>query len=134
MHFSSNSSESHPRRQRFLRHLWDTVLRRDAKQADPSRSRLLLEPLEKRQLLAGDMELLFTDPGPVVDLGTDAPQAAETALQVAGVAEGEAADDLVQFAKDLTASGAKFYGAAWCGACTQQKQLFEGRRRSCSLH
>ena len=125
MHFSSNSSESQPRRQRFLRDLWDSVLCRDTKQADPSRTRLLLEPLEKRQMLAGDMELLFTDPGPVVDLGTDAPQAAETALQVAGVAEGEPADDLVQFAKDLTASGTKYYGAAWCGACTQQKELFE---------
>ena len=91
MHFSSNPSVSQPRRQRFLRQLLDTMLRRDAKQVDPSRSRLLLEPLEKRQLLAGDMELLFTDPGPVVDLGAEAPQTAPTGLQAAGVGEGEAA-------------------------------------------
>ena len=125
MHFSSNPSVSQPRRQRFLRQLLDTMLRRDAKQVDPSRSRLLLEPLEKRQLLAGDMELLFTDPGPVVDLGAEAPQTAPTGLQAAGVGEGEAADDLVQFAKDLAASGTEYFGAAWCGSCTQQKELFE---------
>ena len=35
------------------------------------------------------------------------------------------APDLVQFAKDLAASGAVFYGASWCSACTSQKELFE---------
>ncbi len=36
-----------------------------------------------------------------------------------------AAPDLVQFAKDLAAAGATMFGAAWCPACTQQKELFE---------
>ena len=40
-------------------------------------------------------------------------------------AEGEAAVDLVGFAKALAASGTTFYGAAWCPACRQQKDLFE---------
>ena len=33
--------------------------------------------------------------------------------------------DLVQFAKNLTAAGVKFYGAAWCPHCTAQKELFQ---------
>ncbi|PHS00626.1 MAG: hypothetical protein COA78_23760 [Blastopirellula sp.] len=32
--------------------------------------------------------------------------------------------DLVALAKAISASGAKFYGAAWCPACTAQKELF----------
>lgn len=36
-----------------------------------------------------------------------------------------AARDLVAFAKALTASGAKFYGAGWCPHCTATKELFE---------
>ncbi len=33
--------------------------------------------------------------------------------------------DKVAFAQALTAAGVKFYGAAWCPFCTEQKQLFE---------
>ncbi|MCA9159822.1 MAG: peptidylprolyl isomerase, partial [Planctomycetales bacterium] len=40
-------------------------------------------------------------------------------------AEGEPADDLVAFAKALTDSGTRFFGAAWCPHCTDQKQLFQ---------
>jgi cyclophilin family peptidyl-prolyl cis-trans isomerase len=39
--------------------------------------------------------------------------------------EGEAALDSVAFAKALTASGAKFYGADWCKFCSDQKLLFD---------
>lgn len=35
-----------------------------------------------------------------------------------------AGQDLVAFAKALTASGAKFYGAGWCPDCNQQKAAF----------
>jgi cyclophilin family peptidyl-prolyl cis-trans isomerase len=141
MQFSTNSSSPKTRRQRFLQLLWGSLSGRDDRQPDPSRSRLQLEPLEKRQLLAGDMELLFTEPGAGLDLSSDTSQlsdsqlsdtqlsdtsyTSETGLQAVGMGEGEAADDLVQFAKDLAASGAQFFGAAWCAACTQQKQLFE---------
>jgi cyclophilin family peptidyl-prolyl cis-trans isomerase len=43
------------------------------------------------------------------------------------VGEGEAtpAQDLVAFAKALTAAGVKFYGADWCPVCTAQKALFQ---------
>jgi cyclophilin family peptidyl-prolyl cis-trans isomerase len=42
-------------------------------------------------------------------------------------AEGEETPeaDLVAFAKALADAGVKLYGAAWCGACTTQKELFE---------
>ena len=44
------------------------------------------------------------------------------------VIEGDAANDsrdLVAFAQAIAASGATFYGAAWCPHCTAQKELFE---------
>jgi cyclophilin family peptidyl-prolyl cis-trans isomerase len=83
-----------------------------------------LESLEKRQMLAGDTDLLFTDGVDVVHTSV-APAETSTSLPVEGQAEGEPEPDLVQFAKDLTAAGAQFFGAAWCPACTAQKQLFE---------
>ena len=44
---------------------------------------------------------------------------------------GDVADsrDLVAFAQAIAASGATFYGAAWCPHCTAQKQLFEDGAR-----
>ena len=48
----------------------------------------------------------------------------EDALAVT-VTDTPTAPDLVQFAKDIAASGAVFYGAAWCPHCTDQKELFE---------
>lgn len=125
MHFSTKSSLPQTRRQRFLKQLWDSLSGRGTRHPDPCRNRLQLEPLEKRQLLAGDMELLFTEPGADLGLGSDATEVADAGLQADGVGEGEAADDLVQFAKDLATAGAQFFGAAWCAACTQQKELFE---------
>jgi large repetitive protein len=125
MHFSTDSSSSQSRRQRFLKQLWGSLSGRGTRQPDTSRNRLQLEPLEKRQLLAGDMELLFTEPTTDLGIGSDATEVADAGLQAAGIGEGEAADDLVQFAKDLDTAGAKYYGAAWCPSCTQQKQLFE---------
>ena len=41
------------------------------------------------------------------------------------VAEGEAAQDLVAFAKALAASGTRYYGAAWCPHCTATKERFQ---------
>lgn len=46
---------------------------------------------------------------------------------LAGGPEGEnqpAATDLMALARAITAKGTKFYGAAWCTFCTQQKDLF----------
>ena len=36
----------------------------------------------------------------------------------------EEVSSLEDFAKCLTSSGAKFYGAYWCGACNSQKEFF----------
>ncbi len=86
------------------------------------RGRLLLESLEPRQLLAGDVELSFTD-----GVDTSVDEAAETTstLQVTSQAEGELVNDLVAFAQALTDAGVIFYGAHWCPACTLQKEFFE---------
>lgn len=103
--------------------------RNDVKVA-ASRGRLLLESLERRQMMAGDVELLFTDPSAdVPDLSAMTDQSAASNPTVRGIgnlaAEGEPGLDLVALANWLGDQGFEFYGAHWCPACTQQKQLFE---------
>ncbi len=46
-------------------------------------------------------------------------------------AEGEAAPDLVAFAKAVKDSGAIMYGAYWCPHCLAQKQLFADGAKFC---
>lgn len=91
-----------------------------------------VESLEDRLLLSSDLGLTpysswVGDTGPIANSGVDASGASTDYLVDLGGAEGEEtpAPDLVAFAKGLAASGAKMYGAAWCTACTAQKQLFE---------
>lgn len=94
----------------------------DAANGSTRRGVLQLETLESRAMLAGDVELLSTEMGPI----QPDPIPTATALPQGDVpAEGEAENDLVQFAKNLDAAGVEFFGANWCPACTQQKQLFE---------
>lgn len=99
---------------------------------------MLVEPLETRQLMAADgfMALLgssYLQNASQPDLGQAAaiPLGANTLTSGNMVgegelsAEGEPADDLVAFAKALTDSGTRFFGAAWCRFCTEQRQLFQ---------
>lgn len=94
---------------------------------DPKRGRLLLEALEKRAMLAGDVELLFTDGAfeEIEAVHDGAEVSIHTSLQTNSRAEGEASPDLVQFAKDLSTAGVKYFGTAWCRFCTEQSQLFQ---------
>ncbi len=71
-----------------------------------------LESLEKRAMMAGDTL------SPL--LGSAYVGSSTAGLQ----AEGEAAPDLVQFAKALKDAGAIMYGAYWCPHCLAQKELF----------
>ena len=89
--------------------------------------RLRLENLERRQLLAGDVGGNLDLIGPVdgSDGSSLIASSSASGLSTQTAAEGEPAPDLVQFAKDLDAAGVTFYGAHWCPACTQQKELFE---------
>ena len=92
-------------------------------QTETRRGRLLLESLEPRQMLAGDVELLFTDG---VDAVNDSQPVATTSnLTTTTQAEGELVNDLVAFAQELTQKGVQFFGANWCPACTAQKELFQ---------
>ncbi len=119
-------------RQRLARMVaMDASGRGDQAKISADRGRLLLETLEGRQMMAGDVELLFTDPSaPAENVAafTDAA-ATDTSTTDRGSsdreAEGEAALDLVELAKWLDQTGFEFYGANWCPACTEQKQLFE---------
>ena len=89
--------------------------------------RLGVEGLERRQLLAGDVELVGIESmGPVrPETEIVATSSASPGLVAVTEGEGEPAPDLVQFAKDLASAGVIFYGAEWCPACTEQKQLFQ---------
>ena len=93
----------------------------DMSEKSPRRGRLLLEQLEGRQLMAGDMDMLFTN-----GVSTVPSTTSTSVFSSSTQAEGEAAPDLVAFAKALRDSGqVTFFGANWCPFCTQQKQLFE---------
>jgi len=106
----------------------------DSIPSGPKQTRQIrFEPLERRELMASD----FYEAAGEQANSLLAQQYAATASQVSSssvrsgasglVAEGEAtaAPDLVAFAKALSASGAKFYGADWCAICTEQKGLFK---------
>lgn len=90
--------------------------------------RLKLESLEARQLLAGDVSVVSSDLMGPIDIGSPVASFATTtgsSLTTVSDAEGEPAPDLVQFAKNLETAGVIFYGAHWCPACTEQKELFQ---------
>ncbi|WP_404309990.1 tandem-95 repeat protein [Neorhodopirellula lusitana] len=92
-----------------------------------SRGRLLLESLESRQMMAGDVDLLSTttaDTGLSNAVMTDQSENDDIGIS-ALVSEGEPGINLVELAKWLDDTGFEFYGANWCPACTEQKQLFE---------
>lgn len=81
-----------------------------------------LERLEGRALMAVDSFTPYLgsnhvgdDQQPIVALGNTSGL----------IAEGEAAPDLVAFAKALRDSGTQFFGAYWCPHCLAQKQLFQ---------
>ncbi len=120
---SSSAKKSLPASTGGVRRLLEKFILGGQDRVNPRKGRLLLESLEQRQLMAGDMDLMFTTG---LDSTTaDASQTmTTTGLATTTQAEGEAAPDLVQFAKDLTAAGVVFYGANWCPACTAQKELF----------
>lgn len=91
-----------------------------------TKRRILVEPLESRQLLAGDLftALLGSNDGGLPandDLAGTAGLVGEGEMS----AEGEDADDLVALARAISDSGTRFFGAAWCQFCTDQKELFE---------
>jgi cyclophilin family peptidyl-prolyl cis-trans isomerase len=97
------------------------------------RQAFFVETLESRNLMAGDLGNNLSAPD-VAELYASnlndngaliSQQQSQTAQAEGESAEGEAQPDLVAFAKALTASGAKFYGAAWCPHCTATKALFE---------
>lgn len=120
--FAGMNKRSSPRS--GVRRLLDRLIRIAGEPAAARRGQLLLESLEKRQMLAGDSDLLFTEGAGPIDTSVSAAETFD-ALPSSTLAEGQPAPDLVQFAKDLTAAGVDFFGAGWCPACKIQKELFE---------
>ena len=83
------------------------------------RGRLLLESLEKRQMMAGDVDLFASDGVSAANLAQNT-----SSLVADRSPEGESAPDLVAFAQAITDAGVIYYGADWCPACRQQRELF----------
>ena len=85
------------------------------------------EPLETRQLMAGDFYDAASTAANSSVAGTNIPALVNSApMSTSGmVGEGEDAQNLVEFAKALQQSGARFFGADWCSVCNEQKKLFE---------
>ncbi|MEL6106467.1 MAG: tandem-95 repeat protein [Planctomycetota bacterium] len=123
----ARSREARGRRGRLSRLLHRLWFGESPKRPDQRADRLRVQGLEQRQLLAGDVEIVGADVmGPhQVESEIVAAAPAAPALVAVSEAEGEPAPDLVQFAEDLAAAGVIFYGADWCPACTEQKQLFQ---------
>jgi large repetitive protein len=126
------------KRQRFSQWLSEFLFAAPPRIDGLSTRSILVEPLETRQVMAGDgfMALLGssyheTQGSSPVGFDTQGTATAQGLFGVAlvgegePVAEGEPADDLVAFAKALTDSGTRFFGAAWCQFCTEQKELFQ---------
>ncbi len=91
-------------------------------QAPKSRA-IRFEPLETRELMASDF-YVGTNLGSANN-GTSNYLSNSGQVSTSSQPEGHAAQDLVAFAKALTAAGVKFYGADWCPICNQQKALFK---------
>ncbi|MDA1051490.1 MAG: tandem-95 repeat protein [Planctomycetota bacterium] len=112
------------------RHPLRKALQRIFRRRQQKRQRVLrhFEIMESRVLLAADLQVAFQD-SPMLELHGEYSSIATASPVAEGesaiVAEGEAAQDLVAFAKALAASGTRFYGAAWCPHCTATKELFE---------
>lgn len=109
-----------------LRKALQRIFRR--RQQKRQRTMRHFEIMETRVLLAADLQVALQDPA-LLELHCEY-SSIETALPAAEgegaiVAEGEAAQDLVAFAKALAASGTRYYGAAWCPHCTATKELFQ---------
>lgn len=117
-----NSANGNPKPPSGGRRLLDRILGGGASRSEVTRGRLLLEPLESRQMMAGDVEFLSTS----VDSTTTQSTSSFTQFDSSNLtAEGEAANDLVAFARALDQAGVTYFGAAWCPFCTQQEELFE---------
>ena len=90
--------------------------------------RILVEPLEKREVFAVDPLLAMLGSANSYSISSDIVQdsVALTGEGESGlVGEGENANDLVAFAKALADAGVRFFGAAWCPFCNEQKALFQ---------
>lgn len=107
------------RRNRFSQWLSELFVQQDASK---SRRPMLVEPLESRQLLAGDTFLSLL--GSQSDFA-DATAANSLVGEGELTGEGEDAIDHVALAKAINDSGTRFFGAAWCEFCTEQKELFQ---------
>ena len=85
------------------------------------------EPLETRQLMAGDFYDAASTAANSSVAGTNIPALVNSApMSTSGmVGEGEDAQNLVEFAKALQQAGVRFFGADWCSVCNEQKKLFE---------
>jgi cyclophilin family peptidyl-prolyl cis-trans isomerase len=104
------------------------VLRDLSKDDSDRASRVIrFEPLERRELMASDFfesTVASAPPSAYVAVASSSGSSSNSQSSLQAEGEAVAANDLVAFAKALTAAGAKLYGADWSDTTTQQRLLF----------
>lgn len=89
------------------------------------RGRLQLEALERRQLMAGDVDLFASDGiGQTFDSQIIEVAVQQTPPSVAQPSQAAPAPDLVAFAELLGQLNVQFFGSDSCPECRQQRELF----------
>jgi large repetitive protein len=117
-------SSSHLARTRSLKQSWFAkLLRLDN---EPDDRRYCVEPLERRELMAADLNDFL---GSTFNDDTSSESGFMSALtqhsHVTTQTEGENGQDLVAFARALRDAGVQLFGADWNDATSQQLRLFE---------
>ena len=121
----SSGTESRVAKRSILRRVLGESVDAGKRSARP----IAFEPLERRELMATDFFDAASSASQsrlLESLPTNPAAVSTTAQRTGSVAEGEAvaSNDLVGFAKALTAAGAKLYGADWNAETTNQRNLF----------
>jgi len=98
----------------------------------PRRGRLLLERLEGRQMMAGDVEMLYTTGADDFGLASDEP--AILAMTSSSLPEGEMAPDLVAFAKALDAADVTFFRGGMVSRMHGAEEVVRGRGSVPAVH
>jgi large repetitive protein len=110
----------------FSRRWLSSLLRSFCSGIDQRRlRRIQFEPLEFRQLMAADFyagtNLLSQSSSQDISIPAIYSQ---SSASLSAEGEGEAGQNLVEFAKALSQAGVRFFGADWCPVCLEQKKLF----------
>jgi|GEM_PF-5168259 len=121
----------------MLFQFFDTISRRTKTRLKKTSNRkayrkraLSIEHLDSRVAMAGDLMSSFQELSPLVETNSSIVASGQPTTSLGGFnspssAEGEAAPDLVAFAKALSAAGLTLFGVDWAPEVVSQLRIFE---------